>query len=39
MATKRHTTGIDHFTVVPANFEPASDEDCEHDEGRKRDEE
>jgi len=34
MATKRLSTGIDHLTVVPENFEPASDEDndCEHDE-------
>jgi len=27
MATKRLSTGIDHYTVVPENFEPASDED------------
>jgi hypothetical protein len=39
MATNRLSTGIDHFTVVPENFEPASDEDCECDEGRERDEE
>jgi len=32
MATKRLTTGIDHLTVVPENFEPPDDEDRERDE-------
>jgi hypothetical protein len=38
MATKRLPTGIDHFTVVPENFESASEsesvsrEECERGE-------
>jgi hypothetical protein len=35
MATKRLPTGIDHFTVVPENFEPESESEDE----RERDEE
>jgi hypothetical protein len=39
MATKRPAAGIDHFTVVPENFEPASDEDPTSRDDREHSEE